>query len=896
MNSRRFFLLTSFIFVGAPIQAQQQSTEVAIENALVAEAARAVAGGPKIDGVLDDEAWALAPLYGGFVQRDPNEGEVATERTEFRVLYTNEALYIGVRAFDTEADRIKSILSRRDEQTPSDMLGVMIDSYNDKRTAFQFVVNPAGVKMDAFLYDDEMEDDRWDAVWDVGVTVDSEGWTAEFKIPFSQLRFTEADMNTFGFNVARVVNRLNEESYWQPLPKAERGKVSRFGELTGIRGVVPPRRLEVLPYTVARSARSGTEVVNAGAPVDPFRDGWSNRPSFGADVKFGVSSALTLSATINPDFGQVEADPAVVNLSAQETFFPERRPFFTEGLDIFRFRLSDGDGDNAVEELFYTRRIGRLPQGAADPRGGFVAPPTNTTILAAGKLSGKTQNGWTIGITGALTDEEDAEVIDVGGATHFDVVEPRSGYLIGRLAKDMREGKTQVGFFGTAVQRSLPQSLEFLRSSAYTGGINWTHRFADDRFQFSGRAVASHVLGSPEAIAITQRSSVRYYQRPDADHLTYDPTRTSLSGFTFATSIGKLSGNWRGAAGIDTRSPGFEVNDVGFQHSADQIMQWTWLNRRWLEPGKVFRRFNVNMNQWSGFNYGGERIGVGGNVNANFMLLNYWNGFFGVNRNQSSLATRQLRGGPAITRPGAWNGWMGFQSDSRKAFRGGMNGWFFLQDENDSWGTGISANLSWRPASNMDFTASPGFNLNQDEWQYLRAGTVNGNTEYIFADLDQRTFYMTFRGNMTFSPTLTLQAYMQPFMSSGRYGTLRRVSNPQAEPFWNQFEELTSDQILDAGTGLASIDFDRDGTADMRIGNPDFTYLSFRSNLVLRWEYLLGSTLFVVWQHGRSGYGQIADANIGSNAGALFSPNPADGISVNHENVFLVKINYWLNP
>lgn len=862
--------------------AQQQSSGNVRLRTEIAEAVRAIPIPPHIDGVLDDDTWRIAPVFGGFVQRDPNEGEPATEPTEFRVVYTNDALYVAVRSYDSEPEQIAAILTRRDEQSPSDEVTVMIDSYLDRRTGFAFSVNAAGVKRDAYLFDDVDQDERWDAVWDVATTIDAEGWTAEFRIPFSQLRFSAADVNRFGFNIARRINRLNETQYWRPLPKDASGTVSLFGDLIGIEGIVPPRRIEVAPYTVASTHR---QPAVAG---DPFQTGATSSATMGADIKYGINSALTLTATVNPDFGQVEADPAVVNLSAFETFFPERRPFFTEGLDIFRFRIADGDGDGSQEGLFYTRRIGRRPQGSADPRGGYAETVDHTTILAAGKLSGKTQNGWTMGLTGALTDEERAQVVDATGQSLQDIVEPRSGYLVGRLSRELREGQTVVGVFGTTVQRSLPANLDFLHSRAYTGGIDWSHRFNDNTYAFNGRVVGSHVEGSPEAIARTQTSSARYYQRPDADYLDVDSTRTSLSGLAAGMNFGKTAGNVRWVVGVDTRTPGLETNDIGFQRRADYVSSFAWVNRRWLQPGAVFRRFNLNFNAWSSWDYGGERKNTGGNVNANFTLLNYWNGFMGINRQLTGLNTTELRGGPAVKQPSGTNGWLGFQSDFRKAFRGGAFGFLYLQDENDSWGAGIEANVAWRPLSNVDLTAAPNVNWNRDEWQYLSTEVIAGRDEFLFGELKQTTVGMTLRSNVTFSPTLSLQVYAQPFISSGDYQGYKRVIQPRADRFLDQFEPLDGDRVQVDADGNLAVDVTGDGTVDANLDNPDFTFLSFRSNVVLRWEYKLGSTIFVVWQHGRTGSSQDGRFQLARNVGNLFESAA--------ENVLLFKINYWISP
>ena len=847
----------------------------------VAVAARAGRGGPAVDGRLDDPVWQAATPITDFTQRDPHEGQPGTERTEARIAYTDDALYVAIRAYDSHPEAIVAQLTRRDEESPSDWLAIGIDSYRDRRTAFAFFVNPAGVKRDSYLFDDNNEDYSWDAVWEVATSRDAEGWTAEFRIPFSQLRFPKRDEHQFGFNVYRVIARLNEEQYWRLPPKNQSGMVSRFGDLIGIEGINPPRRVEVMPYAAA----SGTfDPAEAGNPFQTGRDG---RGRTGADMLVGLTSNLTLSATINPDFGQVEADPAVVNLTAFESFFPEKRPFFNEGLDVFRFPIALGDGDGANEQLFYTRRIGRAPQGEADDRGGYAQEVTETTILGAAKLTGKTPSGWTVGLLSALTAEERADVVDAAGTRFSDPVEPRSLYSVGRLARDFRNGLTQIGVFATAMDRSLPRGLDDLRRSAYAGGLKWSHRFRHDTYSVNGWLVGTRVLGSPEAIDETQRSSARYFQRPDLDYVTYDPARTSLSGFAGQFIFNKhAGGNWRFGVGVDTRSPGFEVNDIGYQRDADRSIQFTWINRRWLQPGKVFRRLNINFNQWYGWTYGWDRLALGGNVNLNYTLLNYWGGYLGLNREWDGIATGALRGGPAFIRPGGTNGWGGFYTDERKTLRVGVSGSFWRGDENAGWYYGFGPDIAWRPASNVDLSVSPNLSRNVDRWQYLDTQDALGSTHYLFGELEQTTVNMTVRGNATFTPELSLQVYAQPFVASGDFTGFKRVSDPRAARFADRFEVFEADRLM-VQTGEVGVDLDRDGQVDLDLGNPDFSYLSFRSNVVLRWEYLLGSTLFLVWQHGRSYDNHDGTFHLGSSLDQLFRSDA--------RNTFVVKLNYWLS-
>ncbi len=582
----------------------------------------------RIDGRAVEAPWLSAPVATDFVQFEPAEGEAATERTEARVLYGDEALYVAIRAYDRDPSGIVGQLTRRDQNSYSDQVGVVVDSYFDRRTAFHFAVNPVGVKQDIYRYDDTGEDDGWDAVWEVATTTDEEGWTAEFRIPYSQLRFRDADVQTWGINFVREIARRDETDVWAPTSRKDAGVVSRFGELRGLENLRAPRRLEIVPYTVGRVQRAPGDADN------PFFRRSERFGTVGADLKYGLTSDLTLDVTLNPDFGQVEADPAQVNLTAFETFYPERRPFFLEGSSIFRFGLSPGDGDNANESLFYSRRIGRAPQGDPDDRGGWVDKDPQTTILGAAKLSGKTASGWSIGALQAVTSEETARIAPATGSQFDEAVEPLTSYGMVRVQRDFRAGRSAIGLVATSVNRDqqVADALE-LRRDAYTGGVDFRHRFGGERFEVSGYMIGSHVAGSAAAIDAAQRSSVRYYQRPDAGYLAYDPTETSLDGGSAFLAIAKIGGSaWRYSTGVVTRSPGFEVNDIGYQRDADNTMSWVWVGYQRTTPTGPFRRYNLNVNGWGAWNYGGDRTGFGGNVNGSFQLKNFWNGYAGVNQ------------------------------------------------------------------------------------------------------------------------------------------------------------------------------------------------------------------------------------------------------------------------
>ena len=840
---------------------------------------------PEIDGVLTEPMWASAEAATGFTQMKPTPGEPASERTEVRVLYDDEAIYVAARLWDRSPDLVVAQLGRRDNQVYSDWFYVAIDSYHDRRTAFAFGLNPRGVMMDILLHNDVEDDGSWDAVWEGAARQDGEGWTAEFRIPLSQLRFSPSEVGEeqlWGVNFMRSIARRDEESYWAPTLPDDGRVVSLFGELHGLRNLSPPRRLEVMPYAVASATASPGD---AGDPfhrdVDPFG-------GMGADLKAGITSDLTLTATINPDFGQVEADPSVVNLSAFETFFPEKRPFFVEGVDIFRFGIGLGDGDLGNESLFYSRRIGRSPQGDVD--GEYTDVPDATTILAAAKLSGKTASGWSIGVLDAVTADERGRYLDDG--VRGDVpVEPLTNYGVARVMKDFREGKSAVGGIFTATNRSLPESgeLDWLRRSAYTGGLDVRHRFGGNAYQVSGSVVGSRITGTPEALDEIQTSPVHYFQRPDADHLDYDPTRTELTGYAAKAELFKLQGNWRFALFGLAISPGFEANDLGFQTNADLALTGYWAGYQQYEPGPVFRRWNIGTNAWGGTTFGGERAALGGNVNGGFQLNSFWGGNLGINVSMGEYSTSMLRGGPAFLRPSNWNLWSHFYSDRRRPVSLSLGFNMSGQADTDGGSVSIRPGISVRPSDNADLYLGPSVSWNRDALQYVDSEEVNGEDRWLLGTVDQATVAMTARLDYTFSPTLSLQVYAQPFISAGDYGDFKLVADPRAPDFADRVAPVAEDRIsstvVDDERSYA-LDVDGDGTTDWSFDDPSFNFKQLRSNVVLRWEYRPGSAFFLVWSQGRTDYANDGRFRFGDDVDALLG---APGT-----NVLMLKVSYWL--
>ncbi len=841
------------------------------------EALRLVGPDPVIDGFLDEPDWENAMAARNFVVFEPDEGAAPSQDTEARVLYGDEALYVGIRAFDDSPDSIVTRLARRDERPHSDWVDVVIDSYHDRRTAFRFSVNPAGVKADSYLFDDTDQDDSWDAVWDVATQIDDQGWTAEFRIPYSQLRFGGAARQTWGINFVRQIARHLEMSLWAPISKGDGAIVSRFGELKGLRDLSPPRRLEVLPYSLVQVESA------PGRSADPFHAPRDFSSAVGGDIKYGITTNLTLDLTINPDFGQVEADPAQVNLTAFESFFPERRPFFVEGANIFSFGFSEGDGDLASEGLFYSRRIGRAPQGRV-PSSVYSDTPDRTRIVGAAKLSGKTRTGWSLGFLNALTGREKADLADESGPLDGRLVEPLTLYGVGRVSKDFRAGKSALGVISTWTQRDRTGADELaLHTGAYAAGVDARHRFGSDRFLATGYLLGSTVRGSAEAISRTQRSPARYFQRPDAEHTEFHPDRTSLKGWAGSASFLKVAGgSWRYGTGVMARSPGFEANDLGFMRESDFLSPWVWAGYNHYKPTERLQRWNVNFNGWSAYSFGGERYNTGGNLNGSLTLKNFWSGYAGVAHNAEGLTNTALRGGPLLRRDASWNGWFGVRSDSRKPLQFNVNNNWQVRPESGSRRYASNVGLRWRPSSSATISAGPFVNWRVEDLQWVGSFDLGGPPRYLFGRMSQTTGGFTARADWTFSPTLSLQVYAQPFVSAGDYSQFKRITDPRAQAYRDRFVAVESG---DGGEGRLEGDIDGDGTGDA-FRNPDFNVKQFRSNVVLRWEYQPGSTLFLVWSQGRDHFARSGDFSFGGDLGTLFDQSSED--------VFMLKASYWI--
>jgi hypothetical protein len=841
---------------------------VAIIAALLLLPLSAAAAESRVDAVrvsataaartLNDDLWEKAPAVTDFVQREPREGSAPSQLTEFRVAFDASTLYVKVRAYDREPDKIVTYLTRRDDDSPCDWIRVLIDSYHDRRTAYEFAVNPDGVKQDRYWFNDTNNDKSWDAVWDVTVSRDQRGWTAEFRIPFSQLRFTPSDTATWGFAISRDIGRLKETNTWPLLSRNANGYVSSFGELGGLATTNAPKGMEILPYTVASLTRQRT----GGNPLQSPSgvDG-----AVGLDLRYALTPGLTLTATVNPDFGQVEADPAVVNLSAFESFFNEQRPFFVEGSGNFRF---DADCYDSCNNLFYSRRIGRAPQGIGTLPSGddiYTDAPAQSTILGAAKLTGRIGR-YSIGLMHAVTQKEFADVSAVGVLSE-QVVEPSTSYSVARVKREYAN-QSYVGALMTATNRRLTAELStVLPDSAYAGGVDFDWR-VKRWYSLNGFFESSRVNGTSAAVETIQENSRHYFQRPDLQAAHLDVTRTSLSGYAGAIAFNKIGGEFvHSNSYVYFRSPGFETNDLGFLRRADQIRQQHWLQLRSNKVTRWFRQRTINFNEWNAWNFDGNMQFGGANINGNVVFQNNWTFGAGTFRPlpTTGFDDRATRGGPGLVWQYQPEAWFWLYSDNRRRFSAGLEGDWGGDNHGNSWQSWYPS-ITVRPIPAIMFSLGVQLNPNQSDQQWV-TNITDSSTHYVFAHINQKTVNITSRFNYTITPSLSLQLYAQPFLSSGAYTGFKEVSDPQSEVYENRYKPFAY-------------------SADA-YGSPDFNVKSFRTTNVLRWEYKPGSALFVVWQQARE--------NFAVPGGFDFTRDAHDIFAVPPHNVFLVKLAYWLN-
>ncbi len=839
-----------------------------------------------VDGVLADAEWRGAKRINGFTQRDPDEGAEPTESTVVFIAYDDDAIYVGARLYDSAPDSIIARLDRRDADIHADDFTFYVDSYHDRRSGSYFALNAAGTLTDGVLFNDDWDDETWDGVWEGRVALDSLGWSLEMRIPYSQLRFNKADSYVWGVNFRRMLARKNEVSYYVLRPRNESGFVSRFADLVGIQGVSPRARIEVTPYATSR-AQFGPSTAG-----DPFYDGSAFSGAVGADLRAGIGSSLTLNATVNPDFGQVEVDPAVVNLSDAETFFQEKRPFFIENSSVFNFGVGGATnywGFNwAGPDFFYTRRIGRRPQGGL-PSADYADVPDGATILGAAKLTGKVAGSWNVGAVTALTQREMAR-IDSAGFRREVEVEPLSFYGVARAQKEFPEGRQGLGFMTTLATRDLddPALRDQLNSTSTFAGVDgWTFLDRDKEWVVTGWLAGSHVQGSQARIQSLQQDPRHYFQRPDARTYGLDADATSLSGWAGRVYLNKQKGNWFSNSAVGVMSPGFDVHDLGFMFRTGLINAHAGGGHQWTRPGRVIRRAEAGGAVFGNWNWDRDLTWTGVFHFGWLQFLNYYSVNWNLAYNPETVNDRRTRGGPLTLNPPGYQVNVGMRSDSRKSFSWGtfVSTYVRSAEERNAY---AEVSLRYRPVPNLSLSFAPGISLNRTPTQYIGAfadstATATFGQRYVFASLDQTEISGGLRLDWTFTPKLSLQLYAQPLISAADFGAFRSLARPRSYDFDVYDDADTYDPASETiyPNGRAAGD-------SIVLYNPDFTAASLRGNAVLRWEYRPGSTLFFVWTQTRGAWTDSGDFALGRSFDTLLQ-SPA-------ENIFLVKFTYWWNP
>lgn len=844
-----------------------------------------------LDGVPDEEAWKAVEWGGDFTQWQPHGGAAPSQPTSFKILYDDKALYLAYRCYDPSPDSIVKRMGRRDE-FPGDWVEINIDSYHDLRTAFSFTLSVSGVRGDEFVSNDGNNwDANWNPIWFAKTHINDTGWTAEVKIPLSQLRYGNEPEKVWGFQVTRRLFRKEERSTWQYIPQNSGVWVSRFGELHGLKNIPMHRQVEIAPYVIAQADQYKKE------PGNPFAKGFDAKLTGGMDGKVAVTNDLILDFTINPDFGQVEADPSQVRIDGFQNFFEERRPFFIESRNIFNFQLtgSEAGGDYDADLLFYSRRIGSSPRGYPSLNNGeYVDIPQNTSILGAAKFSGKTQKGWSIGILESVTQRETA-TIDHNGERREELVEPLTNYFAGRLQKDIHSGNTIIGGMITAVNREEGLS-HLLHRGAYTGGLDFLHYWKNRTWYIRGNMVFSHVEGTKEAILQTQTGFEHLFQRIGASEFSVDSNRTSLTGTGGTIRFGKIGGRtgrlgqvFKFETGVTLRSPQLELNDIGFMLTTNEINHFTWAGLHYQKPFSIFRTARLNYNHWSRWDYSGKFIYQAFNFNTHATFSNNWQSGTGVTWNPYDVSNNALRGTTSLRRPAAIGHNFYTTTDFRKKVYFNLNLFNLWGFDNTIKENEINLTVNVQPFDAFRFSLSGSYSYYQRRQdQFVSNVSYNNGSRTIVGEVKQKTLRFTTRLSYNITPDLTLQYYGQPYITRPLYSRFAYVSQPLAGKYDNRFYVFSPNEIS-FNNGDYHVDENRDGVTDYSFRQPDFNFVQFRSNLIVRWEYKAGSELYLVWSQSNT----PPDAS--SDLGTPLAESLFDHAFANQgRNIFLIKLTYRL--
>lgn len=836
---------------------------------------RLVAEKPVIDGILNDECWTKGSWTGNFTQWIPDEGAKPTYPTVLNIQYDDKNIYAAIRAYDGEPKKILRQAGVRDELT-GDMVGINFDSYRDYRTGFEFTITAWGQKVDLILFNPNNWDFNWNPVWKCKVGLEDSAWVAEYEIPLSQLRYSNKDEQVWGMHVWRWISRLQEESDWEKQSLTGPGMLYNFGEIRGIKGLKKSRRLEIMPYTLGDFKTMKKE------PGNPFADKgrvWGGNA--GLDAKIGISSNFTVDLTVNPDFGQVESDPSVMNLTAFETFYEEKRPFFLEGLTIFDYKF-----DNT--SLFYSRRIGHAPSRPVSPNEDlFVKSHDKTTILSAIKFSGTTSKGLSVGLIQSITANEFARLSDNEGNKSSVKVEPLTSYTVARIQKGYKAGNTIIGGIFTSTNRVIEdKNLETLSGNAYTGGLDILHHWKDKEYFINGRLIGSYIDGGKKAIALLQESSAHYFQRPGAYYTRYDTTADHMNGWGGMLKIGKGSkGHWRYSTGATWSSPGLELNDLGYMNTADEFNQENEISYLITQPVSIFLTYNISLEEFNTWNFNGEYLGSGGHLSFSSSFKNQWSFAANLIYHSRSIDPKLLRGGFDMKMPQSIMAFGSLRTDPSKKVIGSVAYSYELSGNNSAENYQLQPGITYRPVNNLKIGITADYMNNRDNLQYIATNYSAPGNRYILGKIDQKTFGLTFRVDLNLTPEFSIQYYGSPFISRGSYSQLKHVTDPKAK-YYNDRIELYQDPVLADGI-YQLYDVSNNIRYDYSIGDPDFNFHEFRSNLVAKWEYRLGSFIYLVWSSDKSATTNTSHASIGDSYKQLRSIFP--------NNIFLIKLNYWFS-
>lgn len=841
----------------------------------------------KLDGIPEEEVWQAVPWSEDFIQHQPLENTPPYQQTHFKVLYDNKYLYLAYQVLDSAPDSIVRRMGRRDD-FPGDWVEVNIDSHHDLRSGFSFTLSASGVRGDeAISANGDSWDATWNPIWYAKTRIDAQGWTAEVKIPFSQLRYGNEPDKVWGLQVQRRIFRKDERSFWQFIPQSSGVWVSAFGELHGLHNIPPQKQIEIAPYVLAQTSRYQRQEGN------PFATGSDSKIAGGVDGKIALTSDLMLDFTVNPDFGQVEADPSQVRIDGFQSYFQERRPFFMESRNIFDYQLtgSSAGGNYDQDLLFYSRRIGGAPHGypalAADE---YADVPDKSNIVGAAKFSGKTDGGWSIGVLESVTKSEYARV-DHKGEQRDVEVEPLTNYFVGRLQKDIHGGNTVLGGIFTAVNRN--GDLEgSLRRAAYTGGFDFLHYWKKRNWYYRGNLVMSHVEGTVQAIYATQTSFEHLFNRTNIREASLDSGRTSLTGTSGTFRIGKSggrSGKWgqtfRMETGLTWRSPELELNDIGFMLTADEINHFAWASIMFQRPFSIFRSARINYNHWSRWDFSGQLLYLEFNTNAFATFKNYWSGNISLDWNPYEISNNALRGASSLRKPAGGGISGSINSDSRKKVTAYLNLSHGFGFGDEVGYNGVDLGLNAQPINALSIGLSGGYSKSfRRQDQFVAQASYNNEPRTIVGSVDQHTFSLTLRVNYNITPDLTIQYYGQPYITRPLYGNYAYVVDPLNADYYSRFHKWGTE--VSYVNGQYEVDENKDGIADYTFTKPDFNFVQFRSNLVVRWEYRPGSELYLVWSQG-------CTPDVGNDLGSPLHRSLFDNIfNGEARNTALIKLTY----